>query len=99
MQFLYFPINWRLPIKSRALAYLIGREHVTVARQLQSMFGRLEQKSHKHRYVNNSNQEVEWTVWCFELSIEQVLKYVGKYSPHMLIQIREEINHAKQSDT
>ena len=39
MEHLYFPINWSAPlVNSRALAYLIGRNHPRLCIQLQAMF-------------------------------------------------------------
>lgn len=80
-QHLYFPIDWwNKPVTTRALGYFLGREHSTLVHQLARLRFKLVRSEVHH--VNP-----KFSVWCYELTPEQVVKYVKKYSPHMFTQL------------
>lgn len=80
-QYMYFPIDWNKPVNSRALAYFVAREHSTLVRQIGSMFKNKLVRSEVH------HEHPKFSVWCYELTPEQVAKYVKKYSAHMFSQL------------
>lgn len=71
---LYFPIYWNASgFNSRALAYLIAKEHSTVARQLVAMFPDLP-KGVIHHQIGRV-----FSVECYYVTKEQMIKYLSKH--------------------
>lgn len=88
---LYFPIDWKKPVTSRALAYFVAREHSTLVHQLARMHFKLVRSEVHH-------QVPKFSVWCYELTPEQVARYVKKYSPHMFKQLPESYQECIKDD-
>ena len=73
---LYFPIDWNsVSFNSRAIAYLIQRQHQTMVSQLTAMFG---SKNLKVITVEHKGKRV-YSINCYELTRLQTLKYLAKY--------------------
>ena len=73
---LYFPIDWNsASFNSRAIAYLIQRQHQTMVSQLTAMFG---SKNLKVITVEHKGKRV-YSINCYELTRLQTLKYLAKY--------------------